>query len=76
MWNLTYGTNGLVYEIGTDSQTQRTDLWLPSWRQVGGGMDGEFGINKCRYIYIYKQIYVYVGITESLCCTPDTNTPL
>ena len=29
MWNLKYGTNEPIYETETDSQTQRTDLWLP-----------------------------------------------
>ena len=28
MWNLKYDTNELIYETVTDSQTQRTDLWL------------------------------------------------
>ena len=25
-WNIRYGTNELIYETGTDSQTQRADL--------------------------------------------------
>ena len=29
MWNLNYDTNELIYETETNSQTQRTDLWLP-----------------------------------------------
>ena len=29
MWNLKYDTNELTYETETDSQTERTDLWLP-----------------------------------------------
>ena len=33
MWNLKYDTNELIYETETD--TQRTDLWLP--RGSGGG---------------------------------------
>ena len=28
MWNLKYGTDDHIYETETDSQTQRTDLWL------------------------------------------------
>ena len=42
-WNLKYDTKEHIYETKTDSQTQRTDLWLPSgdgW----GGMECEFGI--------------------------------
>ena len=27
MWNQKQGTNEPIYEIETDSQTQRTDLW-------------------------------------------------
>ena len=29
MWNLNYGTNEPIYKTETDSQTQRTELWLP-----------------------------------------------
>ena len=29
MWNLKYDTEECIYETQTDSQTQRTDLWLP-----------------------------------------------
>ena len=29
MWNLKYGTNEPSYETETDSQTKRTDLWIP-----------------------------------------------
>ena len=28
MWNLNYDKNESTYKIGTDSQAQRTDLWL------------------------------------------------
>ena len=38
MWNLKYGTNELMYKRETDSQTQKTDLWLP--RERGEGMGG------------------------------------
>ena len=44
---ITY-TNELIYE--TDSQTQGTDLWLPGGG--GGGMDWEFGISRCKLLYI------------------------
>ena len=57
MWNLKYDTNELIYET-------ETDLWLPRGRGSGGGMDWEFGISRCKLLYI----------TESLCCTPETNT--
>ena len=35
MWNLKYGTNDSIYKTETDSQTERTDLWLPK-----GGVEG------------------------------------
>ena len=35
MWNLKYDTKELIYEAETDSQTDRTDLWLPKGK--GGG---------------------------------------
>ena len=37
MWNVKYGTNELIYERKTDSQTQRTDLLLPRERGVERG---------------------------------------
>ena len=38
MWNLKYDTNDPIYRTETDSQTQRTYLWLPRERgeRVGG----------------------------------------
>ena len=36
MWNLKYSTNEPLYKKETDSQTYRTDLWLPS----GKGKEG------------------------------------
>ena len=44
MWNLKYSTNEPIYEKETDSQTQRTDLWLPRGRGSMGGMEWEFGV--------------------------------
>ena len=52
MWNLKYDTNELIYETETDSQTQRTDLWLPRGSGGRGGMDQEFGISRCKLLYI------------------------
>ena len=42
MWNLKYGTNEPIYKTETDSQTSRTDLWLPreKWEWGGSVMDG------------------------------------
>ena len=48
MWNLKYGTNELNYNTETDSQTQRTDLWLPRGR-VRGGWTGSLGLAHANY---------------------------
>ena len=52
MWNLKYDTNELIYETETDLQIERTDLWLPRGRGGGGGKDWEFGISRCKLLYI------------------------
>ena len=49
MWNLKYDTNELIYETETDSQTQRTDLWLPRGRGVGEGCTGRLGLADANY---------------------------
>ena len=45
MWNLKCGTNEPIYETETDSQTQRTDLWLRGgegrWGMEGVGVWGQ-----------------------------------
>ena len=38
--NLKYGTNEPIYSTETDSQTQRTDLWLSRQRGEGVGFTG------------------------------------
>ena len=35
MWNLKYDTNELIYKAETDSQTQKSNLWLPKGMGVG-----------------------------------------
>ena len=53
MWNLKYDKNEPIYKIETDSQTQRTDLWLP--RGVGGeGIDVSLGLVDANY-YIQNE---------------------
>ena len=68
MWNLEYDPSELIYKTEIDTLTQRTNLWLPRGRRGGRGMDWEFGINKCKLLYIC--------ITETVCCTPEANTTL
>ena len=35
MWNLKNNTNESIYEIETDSKTQKTNLWLPKGEGMG-----------------------------------------
>ena len=49
MWNLKYDTNELTYEKETDSQTERTDLWLPRGGGEGGGRTGSLGLAEANY---------------------------
>ena len=53
VWDLTYNINEFIYERKRGSQTQRTDLWLLRRSRVGGGrMEWEFGISRCKLLYI------------------------
>ena len=45
IWNLKYNTNELIYKIETDSQTQRTDLWLLRGKWVGVGWIENLGFS-------------------------------
>ena len=49
--NLQYDTNELTYATETDSQTQRTDLWLPRGGDDGGTMGWVFRISRCKLLY-------------------------
>ena len=68
-------TNRLTYKTETDSQTQKTNLWLPKGK-VGRGIN--LGLTAKQY-YIYGELYSqYFVITynvkesESLCYIPET----
>ena len=52
LWNLKYDTNELIYKKETNSQTQRTNLWLLRWMGCRGGLDWEFGTSRCKLLYI------------------------
>ena len=39
MWNLKNDTSKLIYKIERDSQTQKTNLWLPKGKRDGEGMN-------------------------------------
>ena len=45
-------TNELFYETEIESKTQRIDLWLPRGKGIKGGMDWDFGISRCKLLYI------------------------
>ena len=50
MWNWKKNdTNEHIYKIETDSQTQKTNLWLPKEEAGGGGIHWEFGITDIHY---------------------------
>ena len=49
MWNLKYDTSQTIQEAETE--TQKTDLWLPRGRG-GGGMDWEFGRSRCKLLSV------------------------
>ena len=89
MWNLKITTNELIYKTETDSQRQKTSFSFPKGKRGGGGKLGVW--DKQAHITIYKidkqqGITVQhrkqpimeknIHITESLCCTPKSNTML
>ena len=47
-------TNELIYKTETDSQTQKTEVWLPKGI-ARGAKNQEFGINRYTLLYI-KQV--------------------
>ena len=49
MWNLEYSTNEPIYTTETDSQTQRADSWLQTWRAVGEGQTGGLRLVDANY---------------------------
>ena len=59
IWYYTYmrnlkknDTNELIYKTETDSQTYRTNLWLPGGKRGGEGTDWEFGIDMYTLLYL------------------------
>ena len=52
MWNLKINnTNELIYKTGTDSQTQRMNLWSSGWKDGGKGQLGSLE-STCTHCYI------------------------
>ena len=52
MWNLKYDTEEPIHETETDSQTERTALWLPRGRGGGRGMEWEAGVSRYKHLQI------------------------
>ena len=44
MRNLKYDTDESIYEAETQSQTERTDRWLPRRKGLGEGWSGKLGL--------------------------------
>ena len=49
MISLTYDTNEPIYGTETDSQTQKTNLWLPKRREVRKGWIRNLGLADANY---------------------------
>ena len=61
MWNLKYDTNEPIYKAETDSQTKRTDFWLPRGRAVGRDGLGVW-VGRCKLLHIEwmdKRVLLY-----------------
>ena len=54
MGNLKYNANESTYKTETDSQTQKTNLWLPKGKD-GEGQIRDMAFNRYKLLYI-KQI--------------------
>ena len=53
MQNLKYDANELIYRI--DSQTQKTNLWLPKGKEGWGEVNQELEIGRYKLLYKNKQ---------------------
>ena len=49
-----YAESKIRYKLisETESQTRRTDLWLPRERDGMGGLDWELGTSRCKVLHI------------------------
>ena len=52
MWNLKYNTNEPICETETDSKDIQNRLVVAKGEEGGGRMDWEFGISRCKLVYI------------------------
>ena len=51
MWNLKYGTDELIYKTEIDIEVR---LMTTSGEGVKGGKDREFGISRCKLLYMER----------------------
>ena len=63
-------TKELIFE--TETNSQRTDLWLPRERGSGGGIDWEFGFSKCKLLHQFSSVS---QLCPTLCNPMDHSTP-
>ena len=49
MWILKYDTSELILETETDSEIQKTNLWLPKGKGWGNGWIGSLGLADTNY---------------------------
>jgi len=52
IWNLKNNTDESVYKTETESQTQKTNSWLPKGRGREGGTSWKYRINGYKLLYI------------------------
>ena len=65
IWNAKYGTNSPTYKTEIDSQSQRTDLWLPRGKGEGIGRDQEFKVGRCKSLrseWIKRRSWDFPGV--------------
>ena len=62
-----------IYRTETDSQTQRTGLWLPRGKGRGRGKDRESGISRCKRLHMQWVNKVLLHSTENFIQYPVMN---
>ena len=73
MWNLKYDTYEPIYETETDSQIQRTDLWVPRGREVGKRQSGNSGLTDALLYVEWINNKVLLYSTENYIQYPEIN---
>ena len=73
VWNLKNNTNELTDKTEKDSHTEKTNLWVTKRERAWEKQDIQYLVITHNGKEFEKE---YTHITESLCCTPETNTTL